>query len=48
MFDSLDEKIKRDDSAISTPHERWLRYAIVLMLSFALFGGLYFGIRFLE
>jgi hypothetical protein len=48
MFNSLDEEIKRDDQATSTPRERWLRYAAVLLVSAVLFGGLYAGIRFLE
>lgn len=47
MFDGLDEEIARDDRQTS-PRERWLRYAAVLLLSIALFGGLYFGIKFLE
>jgi hypothetical protein len=47
MFNSLDEEIKRDDQATSTPRERCLRYAAVLLVSIALFGSLYAGIRFL-
>ncbi len=48
MFTSLDEEIKRDHEAASTPQERWLRYAAVLLISAFLFGGLYAGIRLLE
>ena len=48
MFNSLDDEIKRDDEATSTPRERWLLYAVVLTVSIVLFGGLYTGIRFLE
>ena len=48
MFNSLDEEIKRDDQATSTPRERWVRYAAVLVVSAVLFGGLYTAIRFLE
>ena len=48
MFDSLEDKIRHDDQATSTPRERWLRYAAVLVVSAVLFGGLYAGIRFLE
>ena len=48
MFNSLEEEFKRDDQATSTPRERWLRYAAVLLISAVLFGGLYAGIRFLE
>jgi hypothetical protein len=47
MFDSLDEKMKCDDRATTTPRERWLLYAVVLVTSIVLFGGLYAGIRFL-
>jgi len=48
MFNSLDEEIERDDQATSTPQQRWLRYAAVLLVSIVLFSGLYAGIRFLE
>jgi hypothetical protein len=48
MFNSLDEEMKRDDQATSTPRERWLRYAGVLLVSAVLFAGLYTCIRFLE
>lgn len=48
MFNSLDEEIMRDDQETSTPRERWLRYVVVLLVSIALFGSLYVGIRFLE
>lgn len=47
MFDSLEEELKRDEQATSTPTQRWLRYAAVLLASVVLFGGLYAGIRFL-
>jgi hypothetical protein len=48
MFNSLDEEIKRDEAAVSSPGSRWLRYLGVLALAILLFGGLYAGIRFLE
>ena len=48
MFNSLDEQIKHDDEAVSTPRERGLYYAAVLLISLFLFGGLYAGIRYLE
>jgi hypothetical protein len=48
MFNSLDEQIKRDDDATSTPRQRGLYYLTVLLVSIVLFGGLYAGIRFLE
>ena len=47
MFNSLDDEIKRDDQKTSTPRERYLRYAAVLLASIILFGSLYAGIRFL-
>lgn len=48
MFTSLEEQIKRDDNAVSTPHGRWLRSAVVLIVSVLLFGALYVGVRLLE
>jgi len=47
MFDSLDDEIRRDEQAASTPRQRWFLYATVLLASIILFGGLYAGIRFL-
>jgi hypothetical protein len=48
MFRSLDEEIRRDDNAVSTPQGRWLRHAGVLLISaLLLFGCLYAGIWFL-
>jgi len=48
MFTGLDEEIERDDRATSTPRERRLFYAVVLLVSAILFSGLYAGIKFLE
>jgi hypothetical protein len=48
MFNSLDEEIKRDEDAASTPQSRWLLYTVVLLVSLALFAALYLGIRLLE
>jgi len=48
MFNSLDEQIKRDDDATSTPRQRGLYYVTVLLVSILLFVGLYAGIRYLE
>ena len=48
MFTSLDEEIRRDDNAVSTPQGRWLRHTGVLLISALLFGCLYAGIWFLK
>jgi hypothetical protein len=48
MFNSLEDELKRDEQATSTPMQRWLRYVTVLLASVILFGGLYAGVRFLE
>ena len=48
MFDSLDEKIKRDIEASTTPRQRYVVYTLVLAMAAVLFGSLYAGIRFLE
>ena len=48
MFDSLDEKIKRDDAAETTPRERIAKNLVIAVISVFFFGGLYFVVRFLE
>jgi hypothetical protein len=48
MFNSLDEEMKHDDQATSTPRERRIFYAAVMMVSIILFGGLYAAIKYLE
>jgi hypothetical protein len=48
MFNSLDDEIKRDVEATSTPRQRYVRVLTVLLVSIVLFGGFYVGIRFLE
>jgi hypothetical protein len=48
VFDSLNDRIKRDEDASTTPRQRYVVYAAVLAVSAVLFGGLYAGIRLLE
>ncbi len=43
MFESLN-----DAKTASTPRERWLRYAAVVVVCVALFGGLYAFVHFYE
>jgi len=48
MFDSLDEQMKQDARAASSPKERIAVWFSVLVVSVLLFGGLYMGVRLLE
>jgi hypothetical protein len=48
MFDSLDDEMRRDEDAVSSMRERWLRYGGVLLLSLVIFGGLFAAIWFFE
>jgi hypothetical protein len=48
MFDSLEDQIQADLKKQSSSTERWIRYAAVAVASVLIFGGLVFGIRFLE
>jgi hypothetical protein len=47
MFESLDETMKHDDKASSSPKERALVWVTVAVVSVLLFGGLYWGVQFL-
>ena len=47
MFDSLSDRIKQDEGVSASWTQRMIRWAVVLMLSVLLFGGLYFVVRWL-
>ena len=48
MFDSLADRMREDDHQAVRSSERYLRWALVAVISVVLFGGLYIGVRFLE
>jgi hypothetical protein len=48
MFDSLADRIKQDEHQAVNNTERYLRWALVAIVSIVLFGGLYMGVRLLE
>ena len=48
MFDSLDDQMKADLNKESTPQQRMIRYAAVVVASIVLFGGLVLGVGYLS
>jgi len=48
MFDSLDEQMKMDEKREVSQTEKLVRWAVVAISSVLLFGGIYYGVRFLE
>ena len=48
MFDSLDEQMRNDDSKVSTPSEKAIKWLLVVVVSLLVFGGLYFGVHMME
>ena len=46
MFDSLADRLREDEQM--TAGQRYIRWAAVLVISVVLFGGLYFGVRFMQ
>lgn len=48
MFETLDDRMKHDDHETTTSKERWLKWALVGIVSVLLFSGLYMGVRLLE
>ena len=46
MFDSLADRIREDEQV--SANQRYLRWAAILIISVVLFGGLYFGVQFLN
>jgi hypothetical protein len=48
MFDSLADRIKQEDGPSANKGERFIRYAVVVLVSVLLFGGLYMVVQHLE
>ena len=46
MFDSLADRIREDEQV--TAGQRYIGWAAILVISVVLFGGLYFGVQFLN
>ena len=46
MFDSLADRIREDEQEPAST--RYIKYAVVLVVSIVLFGGLYLGVQFLN
>ena len=44
MFDSLDEKMRLDDSVESTRKDRYVKYSAIAVTSMIVFAALYFGL----
>jgi hypothetical protein len=47
MFDSLADRIREDEHKEVKPTERVIRWVAIVVISVALFGGLYYGVRML-
>ena len=48
MFDSLDEQIRSDEHKMTSNNERMFRWALVVLVSVAVFSGLYLAVHFLQ
>lgn len=48
MFESLDEHIKHSQALETTPVQRLMRWALALVVTLVVIGGLYVAIQLLE
>jgi len=48
MFESLDEQIKLDEHKATSNSERLVRWALIVLLSVVVFGGLYLGVHLMQ
>ena len=46
MFDTLADRIREDEQIPAS--QRYMKWAAIVVISVALFGGLYFGVQFLN
>jgi hypothetical protein len=45
MFATLDDQMKHDDAAATTPKQRMVEWAVIALVAVVLFGGLLFAIQ---
>lgn len=45
MFDSLADRIREDDRKEVSRTQRIIQWVAIALISFAVFGGLYYGVR---
>jgi len=48
MFESLDEQIRSDEHKAVSNKERVVRWALIVLISLVVFGGLYFGVHMMQ
>ena len=48
MFDQLDREVANDRNSELTQRERITRNLLIVLLSVVVFGGIFFGVWFLE
>lgn len=48
MFETLDERIRHDEAEVTTPREKYMRWAMTLVVTALVFGGLYVGMLMME
>ena len=48
MFDSLDDQIRADEHRSVSNKERTVFWTVAVLITLALFGGIYVGIQFLQ
>jgi hypothetical protein len=48
MFESLDEQIKVDEHKSVSNRERMIRWALIVLVSVIVFGGLYLGVHMMQ
>jgi hypothetical protein len=48
MFESLDEQIKADEHKSVSNTERVIRWALVVVITVVVFGGLYWGVHLMQ
>ena len=48
MFDSLADRIREDEHKEVNNTERVIRWLVIAVVSVAVFGGLYYGVRVMQ
>jgi hypothetical protein len=48
MFDSLDEQMKHDDAAVTSPREKYMKYGLISLVTIAVVGAVIFALQMMD
>ena len=48
MFDSLDEQMKHDDAAVTSPREKFVKWGVISLVTVAVVGAVIMALQMMD